>query len=99
MRQRCTGTTWLTSRKKEASLAARGVLVPSDSEEIQPEEHPDRRVVTIDTGLDTRVMSPRSLEGRRAAETLEIEMGRRSVSDSIRPLRDVALGPSTPIAP
>ena len=86
-------------KKRSKSGSPPVVLVPSDSEEIQPEEHPHRRVVTIDTGSDTRVMSPRSLEGRRAAETLEIEMGRRSVSDSIRPLRDVALGPSTPVAP
>ena len=42
---------------------------------------------------------PCSLEGRGAAETLEIEMGRRSVSDSIRPLRSGPPGLSTPDGP
>ena len=96
--------------EKEASLAAPPVvLVHSDSEQIQPEEQPDRRVVTIDTGSDTRVVlthplsspigslprtpgqeiqlpgyqevSPRSLEGRRAADTLRVQMGWCSVSN------------------
>ena len=40
--------------EKEASLAARPVvLVAADFEEIQPEEQPDQRKVTIDTGSDT----------------------------------------------
>ena len=43
--------------EKEASLAApHVVLVLSDSEQIQPEEQLDRRVVTIDAGSDTRVV-------------------------------------------
>ena len=112
---------------KEANLAALSVvLVPSDSEEIQPEKQPDQRMVTIDEGSDTRAVltqplsspigslprtpgrdihlpgyhevSPRSLEGRRVAEMLEVQMEQRSVSDSIRPLQGGSPDPLTPVA-
>ena len=44
-------------------------------------------------------MSPLSLEGRRAAETLKVKMGRRSVSESIQRISGRALHPSTPVVP
>ena len=42
--------------------------------------------------------SPRSPEGREAAETLEQEMGRRSVAEAMRPLRDRTPSSSSSVA-
>ena len=43
--------------------------------------------------LEPAEVSPRSLEGWWAAETLEIQMGQKYVSETIRPLLGEGVGP------
>ena len=60
--------------------------------------------VPVTPGRDMQIsvadnVSPRSLEGQRAAETLEIEMGHQSVCKSIQCISRRGLHPSIPVVP